>query len=144
MGTSFTLQLATNEPQDIFLPLYLERVSAGFPSPAQDYIECELNLHNYCVRHPAATFFLRAEGNNLADAGMRDGDLLVVDRAVTPEHGDIIVASVDGEFIVRQLHLHPRLALRSLGSSLAMTYIDPDQLDIFGVVMHFIHSTRAK
>nr|WP_306456957.1 translesion error-prone DNA polymerase V autoproteolytic subunit [Pantoea brenneri] len=144
MSASFTLQLAADEPQDLALPLFLERVPAGFPSPAQDYVESELNLHQYCVKHPAATFFLRASGNSMTSAGMRDGDLLVIDRAVTPEHGDTIVATADGEFIVRQLQLRPRLALRSLTPPHQAIYINPDELDIFGVVTHFIHSTRSK
>lgn len=144
MSTSFTLQLLADEPQELSLPLYVERVSAGFPSPAQDYVESELNLHQYCVRHPAATFFLRASGNSMTSVGMNDGDLLVIDRAVTPEHGDTIVATADGEFIVRQLQLRPRLALRSLIPPHQAMYIDPDELDIFGVVTHFIHSTRSK
>jgi len=144
MSASFTIQLAADEPQEMSLPLFLERVPAGFPSPAQDYVESELNLHQYCVSHPAATFFLRASGSSMASAGMKDGDLLVIDRAVTPDHGDIIVATADGEFIVRQLQLRPHLALRSLNPPHQAIYVNPDELDVFGVVTHFIHSTRGK
>lgn len=128
-------------PDICLLPLYADRVPAGFPSPAQDYVEAELDLNAYCVRHPTATYFLRASGNSMADAGMRDGDLLVVDKSVTPQHGDIVIASVAGEFTVKQLQTRPRLALRPMNPAYAPLYPDPDALEIFGVVTHFVHTT---
>lgn len=124
------------------LPLYADRVPAGFPSPAQDYVEAELDLNSYCIRHPSATYFLRASGNSMNDAGLKDGDLLVVDKSVTPEHGDIVIAAVDGEFTVKQLQLRPRLALKPMNAAFSPIYPDPDAMEIFGVVMHFVHSTR--
>ncbi|MEC4439138.1 S24 family peptidase [Klebsiella pneumoniae] len=70
---------------------------AGFPSPAAGYEKQDLNLHEYCVRHPSATYFLRVEGNSMEDARIHDGDVLVVDRALEPEHGSIVIAAVDNE-----------------------------------------------
>lgn len=78
----------------------------------------------------------------MADAGMKDGDLLVVDKSITPEHGDIVIPAVDGEFTVKQLQIRPRLALRPMNSAWPTLYPDPDALEIFGVVTHFVHTTR--
>lgn len=138
----FVIHSATVTPLNVSLPLYAESVPAGFPSPAQDYVEAELDLNSYCIRHPSATYFLRASGNSMNDAGLRDGDLLVVDKSITPEHGDIVIAAVDGEFTVKQLQLRPRLALKPMNDAFSPIYPDPDALEIFGVVMHFVHSTR--
>ncbi|TVM19835.1 LexA family transcriptional regulator [Oceanidesulfovibrio indonesiensis] len=85
------------------LPLYSAPVSAGFPSPAEDFVEATLDLNNYLVRHPAATFFVRVVGDSMRDAGIHSGDLLVVDRAVDPAPGRIVVAAVDGELTVKRL-----------------------------------------
>jgi DNA polymerase V len=84
-------------------PLYLERISAGFPSPADDYIEAALDLNTYLVRNPAATFMVRVSGDSMTGAGIRDGDILVVDRSEEPVPGKIVVAVLDGELTVKRL-----------------------------------------
>lgn len=89
-------------------PLFADRCQAGFPSPATDYAEQELDLNSYCISRPAATFFLRASGESMNQAGVQNGDLLVVDRAEKPQHGDIVIAEIDGEFTVKRLLLRPR------------------------------------
>lgn len=78
-------------------------VVAGFPSPAEQYQEPPLDLNAHLVKRPAATFFVKVEGDSMIGAGIQDGDLLVVDRSLTPAHGDIIIAAVDGEFTVKRL-----------------------------------------
>lgn len=88
-------------------PLFADRCQAGFPSPATDYAEQELDLNSYCISRPAATFFLRASGESMNQAGVQNGDLLVVDRAEKPQHGDIVIAEIDGEFTVKRLLLRP-------------------------------------
>ena len=77
------------------------RRCAGFPSPAEQYLEPPLDLNELLVKRPAATFFVRVEGDSMIGAGIRDKDLLVVDRSITPANGDIIIAAVDGEFTVK-------------------------------------------
>ncbi len=133
-----------NNPERLAIPLFLEKCAAGFPSPAQDYVEAELDLNQYCIRHPAATFFVRASGNSMNDIGLKDGDLLVVDRSLRPEHGDIVIAEVDGGFTVKQLLTRPKLALQPMNSAYSAIYPDPDTLFIFGVVTHFVHTTRGR
>ena len=80
-------------------------VVAGFPSPAEQYLEPPLDLNELLVRRPAATYFVRVEGDSMIGAGIRDGDLLVVDRSLRPADGDVIIASVDGDFTVKTLRL---------------------------------------
>ena len=80
-------------------------VAAGFPSPAEQYLEPPLDLNELLVRRPAATYFVRVEGDSMSGAGIHDGDLLVVDRSLRPADGDVIIASVDGDFTVKTLRL---------------------------------------
>jgi DNA polymerase V len=77
-------------------PLFTERCAAGFPSPAADYTEAELDLNEYCIRHRASTYFVRAIGNSMTDIGLNSGDLMVVDKAEKPVHGDIVIAEMEG------------------------------------------------
>jgi DNA polymerase V len=85
------------------LPVHPSPVAAGFPSPAEDYIEGKLDLNEHLIRKPAATFFMRATGQSMVGAGVFPGDLLVVDRSINPQPGDIVIAAVDGELTVKIL-----------------------------------------
>ena len=123
-------------------PLFADRCQAGFPSPATDYAEQELDLNSYCISRPAATFFLRASGESMNQAGVQNGDLLVVDRAEKPQHGDIVIAEIDGEFTVKRLLLRPRPALEPVSDSPEFRTLYPENICIFGVVTHVIHRTR--
>src|SRR5207245_2179055 len=78
---------------------------AGFPSPADDHLEKTLSLNELLVRHPAATFMMRVEGDSMINAGIQDGDILIVDRALTAEHNSIVVALLNGEFMVKRLKM---------------------------------------
>jgi len=83
-------------------PLFSHKVAAGFPSPADDYIEGWLNLDEYLVPHHEATFFVRAKGNSMVGAGIFDGNLLVVDKSLIPSSGSIVIAVIDGELTVKR------------------------------------------
>src|SRR5882672_6869461 len=85
-------------------PLYGCKINAGFPSPADDYIESQLDLNERFVKHKAATFFIRVKGDSMKGANIHDGNLLIVDKAAEPKHGDIVVAVIDGEFTVKRLY----------------------------------------
>lgn len=86
------------------LPLMGWPVRAGFPSPAEDYVEASLDLNEMLAPNPEATFLVRARGDSMTGAGIGDGDVLVVDRSLEPTHGRIVVAVVDGEFTVKRLY----------------------------------------
>ena len=85
-----------NETAAMPLPLFASRVPAGFPSPADDYVDQRLDLNTHLVEHPAATFFTRVSGHSMRGAGIHDGDLLIVDRALEPQDGRIVIAAVNG------------------------------------------------
>ncbi|NCN44376.1 MAG: DNA polymerase V [Piscirickettsiaceae bacterium CG_4_9_14_3_um_filter_43_564] len=89
------------------IPLYGHKVVAGFPSPADDYIEARLNLNDRLIRHPETTFILRVEGDSMKNAGILDGDLLLVDKSIKPVSGKIVIAAIDGELTVKRLSITP-------------------------------------
>ena len=90
-------------PPPLSFPLFASRIPAGFPSPADDYIDQRLDLNEYLVAHPAATFFVRVSGHSMTGAAIHDGDLLIVDRALEPQHNRIVIAAVNGELTVKRL-----------------------------------------
>lgn len=129
-------------------PVFLSRVSAGFPSPADDFIEQTLDLNEYLVPHPSATFFLRTSGDSMQNAGIFSGDLLIVDRSLTPRNNDIVVAALNGELTLKRLcqrqrqwqlvaenSAYPPIPL-STGETAAEPQVD---LTIWGVVAYNIH-----
>lgn len=132
---------AALNPGILTLPLFTERCAAGFPSPAADYTESELDLNEYCIRRRHSTYFVRAIGDSMKDMGLYSGDLMVVDKAEKPMQGDIVIAETDGEFTVKRLQLKPRIALLPMNPAYPTLY--PEELQIFGVVMAFIHKTRS-
>lgn len=88
----------------LVLPMPAASVRAGFPSPAEDFAVNRLDLTQLLITHPQATYLLRVAGTSMQDAGIGDGDTIVVDRAIKPRHGHVVVAVVDGEFTVKYLH----------------------------------------
>lgn len=131
---------APERDYDIALPLFGHTCAAGFPSPAADYIEATLDLNAYCIRHPSASYFVRASGDSMSEGGILSGDLLVVDRSLKPVHGSIVIAAIDNEFTVKKLVLHPRPALMPMNPAYRPIDIsDSDEVEIFGVVTHSVH-----
>ena len=117
------------------IPLFLSPAACGFPSPAQDYVEQTIDLNQLCIAHPAATYFVRAAGDSMVEHGIRDGDLLVVDRSRKARHGSVVVAAVDGEFTVKELQLEPTVALLPGNQAYRPIHFSEGQeLEIFGVV----------
>ena len=90
------------------LQFYNCAVTAGFPSPADDYIENKLDLNNYLIKRPSATFFVRVTGDSMINAGIHNNDILIVDRSIKPRHGKIIVAALDGHMTVKRLYLRDK------------------------------------
>lgn len=85
-------------------PLFSCGVAAGFPSPADDYLERDLDLHELLIAHPASTYYVRLSGDSMIGAGLYDGDILIVDRSIEPVSGHIVIAVLDSELTVKRLH----------------------------------------
>ena len=122
------------------LPLILNRVPAGFPSPAEDFVEGSLDLNDY-IEHPAATYFVKAEGDSMIGAGIYDGDLMVVDRSLEPQSNNVVVAVIDGEFTVKRIHKNNKqIYLLPDNKNYKRILIKKDMdFQIWGVVTHSIH-----
>lgn len=128
------------------IPLFQSKIPAGFPSPAQDYVEQTLDLNELCIKRPAATYFVRVEGDSMIEAGIHPDDILVVDRSVTPQHGDIVIAQVNGEFTVKELELKPVVQLVPRNKAYQpVRFNDDSELLLFGVVTNIVRQmTRNK
>ncbi len=126
------------------VPLFEDRVPAGFPSPAADHVEKALDLNELLVQRPAATYFVRAEGDSMIEAGIHPGDILVVDRSLEARHGDVVIAAVDGELTVKRLELRPRTRLLPANPAYRPIELrEGEALELFGVVTSVIHSLRG-
>ena len=132
----------TTAPSVLPLSLYGSRIAAGFPSPADDDLEGTLDLNEHLVQHPAATFFVRVQGDSMTGAGIHDGDLLVVDRALEAKSGSIVVAVVDGELTVKRLKVAgERVWLMAENPAFAPLELrDGQALHLWGVVAHAVRS----
>ena len=126
--------------------IYEGGVSAGFPSPADDYLDMDLNLHKYLVKHPAATFFIIAKGHSMEKAGINDEDLLGVDKSLEAKNNDIVVAALNGEFTVkRYLISNEKICLRAeteLAQYSDIHITEETDFEVWGVVTHTIHRNR--
>ncbi|NTU49935.1 MAG: translesion error-prone DNA polymerase V autoproteolytic subunit [Desulfobulbaceae bacterium] len=126
------------------LPLAGTAIAAGFPSPAEEYLDLALDLNKELIKHPAATFYARVKGDSMVDAGIQDGDLLVIDKALEPKEGAIAVCFLDGEFTVK------RLAVQEEGVYLMpanaefkpIRITEENEFLVWGLVAYVIHKPR--
>lgn len=123
-------------------PLFLASVSAGFPSPAEDYIEGRLDLNRHLIKHPAATFFVRVAGDSMIGAGIHPGDILVVDRALEPQDSNVVIAVIDGELTVKRIsQRHGKLCLVPDNQAYEPLEILAEmEFEVWGVVTSVIHN----
>lgn len=127
----------------VALPLFSDLVPCGFPSPAADYVEQRIDLNELLIQHPSATYFVKASGDSMIEAGISDGDLLVVDSSRKAEHGDIVIAAVDGEFTVKRLQMRPTIQLNPMNSAYSPIVVGSEEtLDVFGVVTFIVKAAR--
>ena len=143
-----TRSMVASSPQQVgghyrvcTLPLMVSRIAAGFPSPADDYVEKQIDLNTHLILHREATFILRVSGWSMRDAGIFDGDEIIVDRAITPVDGKIVVAAINGDLTVKRL--------RRIGGAVHLVAENPEfppivlqegeELCIWGVVTRVLH-----
>ena len=123
------------------IPYFLNRVRVGWPSPADDYVERPIDLNEYLIKNPAATYFVRGSGDSMIDAYIGDGAILVVDRSVEPKHKSIVVAAIDGSYACKRLLTKPKVCLASENSKYAPIFIkENEELEIAGVVIAAINT----
>lgn len=122
-------------------PLFLVSVSAGFPSPADDHLDVQLDLNQHLIKHPAATFFIRVSGDSMLGAGIHSGDLLIVDRALEATHNRVVIAVVNGELTVKRIcQQDDGLFLMPDNGAYPPLRIQPTtDFEIWGVVTNVIH-----
>lgn len=128
----------------LLTPIYSHSISAGFPSPADDYIEGRLDLNELLVNNKSATFFLRVKGDSMINAGIHHGDIIIVDRSVQPAHRSIVVAVVDGELTVKRLFSRSGVTeLHAENPNYAPICLQEGQeLSIWGVVTSSVHQVK--
>jgi DNA polymerase V len=129
----------------LWISLLKGRVQAGFPSPAEDVGAKRIDLNAALIAHPAATYLLKARGTSMVEAGIFDGDVLVIDRAIKAKHGHIVVAEVDGEFTVKTLFSKlGRTKLQAANVTFPdIQFKEGQELKVWGVVIHTIKSFKT-
>ena len=132
----------TSSPSRLSLPLFTGKVAAGFPSPADDYVEKNLDLNELLVQKPAATFFVRAQGESMLGAGIHPNDILVVDRSLEAVPGKVVICAINGELTVKRLErVNEQWQLKAENPAYADIVIhDELELVIWGVVTNVIHA----
>lgn len=131
---------------DMALPFADKGIQAGFPSPAQDFIESSIDLNREIVTHPAATFYGRVSGDSMIGENIEDGDLLVIDRSIDPLDGDLAVCCLDGDFTLKRIRLETdRVWLIPANESFDPILVTPDRsIEIWGVVTYTIKRIRRE
>lgn len=125
--------------QALHMPFYSSHVRAGFAEPADDHVEALTDLNEHLIKHPGSTFFVRAGGKSMINAGIQDGGLMVVDSSITPKHDDIVIASIDGQLTCKFLDIELN-ALRSANPHYPPIMIaEGNQVQILGVVTNVIN-----
>ena len=142
LSVNFPLFYPTKSPSRLSLPLFNGKVAAGFPSPADDYVEKNLDLNELLVQKPAATFFVRAQGESMLGAGIHPNDILVVDRSLEAVPGKVVICAINGELTVKRLErVNDQWQLKAENSAYADIVIHDDlELVIWGVVTNVIHA----
>lgn len=138
---TFDYQLPAFTPRTLALPLFNGKVAAGFPSPADDYVEKNLDFNELLVQKPAATFFVRAQGESMLGAGIHPNDILVVDRSIEPVPGKIVICALNGELTVKRLERdNDQWQLKAENPDYPDIVIHEDlEMVIWGVVTNVIH-----
>ena len=122
--------------------LLTDSVSAGFPSPADDYTEENIDLNEHLISNPFSTFFLRVKGDSMINAGIKDKDLIIVDKSLIAKPGDIVIAMIDGEFTIKRLSIkNDELYLKAENNNYPdFRFKNHIDVQIWGVVIYSIHS----
>ncbi len=132
----------TKTPNKVSLPLFTGKVAAGFPSPADDYVEKNLDLNELLVQKPVATFFVRSQGESMLGAGIHPNDILVVDRSLESVSGKVVISAINGDLTVKRLdRVNDQWHLKAENSAYADIFLHDDmEMVIWGEVTNVIHT----
>lgn len=138
----FSVDITSKQP----LPFADEGIRAGFPSPAQDYLEQAIDLNKELVRHPASTFYGRVVGDSMIDEGIEEGDVLVIDKSLEVQEGDMVVCFIDGEFTLKRIRIETDVVwLVPSNSEYPLIKVTSDNnFIVWGVVTYTIKKIRRK
>ncbi len=141
MGLKKSNSASRGEVPSLLIPLARESISAGFPSPAEDYIELDIDLNSYLIKNPISSFYLRVSGNSMNNTGIYNNDLLIVDRSINPKPGDVVVAILDGDFTLkRYIKDNKRYYLKADKEDYpAIDLYEYTEVIIWGVAIYSIH-----
>ena len=128
------------------LPLIEGGISAGFPSPAQDYIDLKIDLNKELVTNPLNTFYGRVSGTSMCDAGIKDGDILIIDKSIEPKDGDIVICFIDGEFLLKyiKIELNAIYLVPANKNFKPIKVTDENNFYIWGIVTYSIHNQMSR
>ena len=127
------------------IPFYLHKVGAGFPSPATDYIEDDIDLNSYLITNAPATFIIRVQGKSMVNVGIYDGDLLIVDKSIDPRNFSTVIANVNEELVVKTLVKETGISYLTSGSKNILDKInltENPEIVVWGVVTYVIHKQQ--
>ena len=126
------------------IPLLNSSISAGFPSPADDYEEENIDLNEHLIKNPFSTFFLKVKGSSMINAGILDKDLIIVDKSLIPKPGNIVIAMIDGEFTIKKLKIkNGKLYLKAENNNYQdIDFKDYREIQIWGVVIYSVHDFK--
>lgn len=140
-----TLQIS-NQPRNIYMsleiPMISEAIPASLTSPTDDVVDLKIDLNRDLIQHPAATYFAKVSGENMNDAGIYDGDLIIIDRSLTPKDGDIAVCVIDSEFTIKRIKIEGKCCwlIPSNKRREPILVTEDNQFMIWGIVAHSIKS----
>lgn len=147
MKLTANIELYKFKSSEIELPLFLSRINCGFPSPADDYLEEVLSLDDICISNAASTFLGRITGKSLQDICLYDGDIAVIDKSLKPEHRDLVICAIDGEFNAKILHIDPLQGIRLISANPEFHPIIIQELTdfrIWGVVTYVVQNIKNR
>ena len=127
------------------LPFHLNKVGAGFPSPATDYVEDDIDLNNHLIKNIPSTFLIRAQGKSMNSVGIHDGDLLVVDRSLNPKNFSTVIVNVNEELVVKSFIKEKDQSFLTSGSNrteVKINLTESSEIFVWGVVTYTIHALR--
>ena len=146
MDSSSSYSSSKEGSSTLLIPLLTETISAGFPSPAEGYIELGIDLNKHLIKNPISTFFLRVSGNSMNNAGIYNNDLLIIDRSINPNPGHIVVALLDGEFTLKRLiKKQDNYYLKADKENYpAINLYEYIEIQIWGVAVYSIHELQKQ